>query len=721
MDLTNILDPLNDAQREAVLTSAQAALVLAGAGSGKTRVLVHRMAYLMQAHGVSPHSLLAVTFTNKAAGEMKNRVEHLLQQTTQGLWIGTFHGLCHRLLRRHAAEAGLPEAFQILDSDDQLRIVRRTLKALNLDEAHWNPKQVQWYINGLKEEGQRARDVPDSFDPYGRQLQQIYQTYEETCRKSGLVDFAELLLAGYELLRDRPVLLEHYSRRFHQILVDEFQDTNGIQYLWLRQLTAGRQNLFAVGDDDQSIYGWRGARVENLHSFRHDYPSHAMVRLEQNYRSTGMILNAANSLIANNSGRLGKTLWTPQGLGEPLRAYAAFNDADEAQFVVERIQAALDEGVEPTELAVLYRSNAQSRQFEERLMARRIPYRVYGGLRFFERAEIKNALAYLRLLSNPNDDSSLERVINFPARGIGDRTVEALRETARDHGGSLWEAVQRLPASGRSANALRQFAALLETLRQEAAALPLAEQVKKAIEHSGLLAHYHNERGSEGEARVDNLKELVTAARQFALEEVEAEGYSPLDAFLAHAALEAGDNQAEGWQTAVQLMTLHSAKGLEFRRVFLVGLEEGLFPSMQSLEDPVKLEEERRLCYVGITRAREQLYVTYAESRRLYGRESYPRPSRFIGEIPGDCLEEVRLGGTVSRPTAARTTGGSTAQTVRDAASEFPLGQRVRHGKWGDGVVLRQQGEGANLQVQINFEQNGIKWLMAAYAKLQML
>ena len=718
MDITPLIDPLNPAQRQAVTAPPTAMLVLAGAGSGKTRVLVHRIAWLMQVEAVSPNSILAVTFTNKAAREMRGRIEQLLNFSAGPMWMGTFHGLAHRLLRRHAQEAGLPETFQILDADDQQRLIKRILRTLELDEARWPPRQILWYINAHKDEGRRARHLPEAYDPTERQLQRIYRSYEEHCERSGLVDFAELLLRAHEFLRDNPEPLAHYQRRFRHVLVDEFQDTNSIQYAWLSLLTRDRDNLFVVGDDDQSIYGWRGAKIENLFKFQKDYPNHQLIRLEQNYRSSGNILGAANALIARNEGRLGKNLWTEDGAGEPIAVYAAFNEQDEAYFVVERIRQWYQAGNPRAQAAILYRSNAQSRQFEEKLVAMGIPYRVYGGLRFFERQEIKDALAYLRLLSNRADDPSFERVINTPTRGIGARTLDTIRELARDRQTSLWQAAvlltqnQDLPARARSM--LTLFVELIETLAEKISGQPLHDQARLAIERSGLIEHYRKEKGEQAETRLENLEELVNAARQYENEPLpEEENLSRLDHFLAHAALEAGDNQGDAFEDCVQLMSLHSAKGLEFELVFMVGMEEGLFPSMQSLEDPGRLEEERRLCYVGITRARIKLYMTYAESRRLYGKESYPRPSRFLREIPKEHLEEVRLRAQVSRPVSSSSVPHSTSP-----ASPFRLGQRVGHAKFGEGVVLQIEGEGAQTRVQVNFSQAGSKWLMLAYANL---
>ncbi|MFM8341415.1 MAG: DNA helicase II [Methylomonas sp.] len=722
MDVSSIISPLNDAQRLAVSAPMQAMLVLAGAGSGKTRVLVHRIAWHLKINHIAPHNILAVTFTNKAASEMRQRVEELLNISARSMWIGTFHGLAHRLLRQHAKQAKLPETFQVMDSDDQLRIIKRLLKSLNIDDTKWPPKQVQGFINGQKEEGIRARHMSDNGDFYYRQMWQVYKAYEELCDRSGLVDFAELLLRAHELLRDNEDLLSFYRERFQQVHVDEFQDTNTIQYAWLRLLTEGNNNLFVVGDDDQSIYGWRGAKIENIFNFQKHYPEHQVVRLEQNYRSSGHILKAANHLIAHNDSRMGKELWTDAGDGLPLSLYAAFNEQDEAYFVVEKIrQWVKDDGLR-SDVAILYRSNAQSRQFEERLMTTGTPYRVYGGLRFFERMEIKNALAYLRLSANPHDDASFERIVNTPTRGIGAKTLDDMRILARDNAVSLWQASltllqeNRLPP--RASSALQAFLNLINKLSQETANhQALFESVKYVIEASGLIELYKKEKQDKGETRVENLEELVNAAKLFDYDSNNPENLSELDLFLTHAALEAGEMQGDADEDCVQLMTLHSAKGLEFKVVFMVGVEEGLFPSQQSFEDPGRLQEERRLCYVGITRAMQQLYISYAESRRLYGKDNYPRPSRFIKEIPPEAIQEIRIRANVTRPVAS--TPSFNSGPVSN--SRYKLGQAVRHEKFGDGVVLQTEGEGAQERVQINFRNAGIKWLMLAYAKLDLI
>jgi len=719
MDVSRILDPLNDAQRQAVCAPAGNVLVLAGAGSGKTRVLVHRIAWLLAAEGVSPYGILAVTFTNKAAGEMRGRIEQLLGIPASGLWVGTFHGIAHRLLRAHWKEADLPQGFQIMDSEDQQRAIRRLIREMGLDETQWAPREVQWYINARKDEGLRPEHLQHHNDVYLRHMIEIYQAYEAMCQRNGVVDFAELLLRAHELWLKRPELLRHYQQRFQHILVDEFQDTNTIQYAWIRMLAGQNGHVFAVGDDDQSIYGWRGARVENIHQFAKDFSNTQVFRLEQNYRSSGNILAAANALIANNSGRLGKNLWTTDREGALIRLYSAFNELDEANYVVEHIQGWLDQGGSRSECALLYRSNAQSRVLEEALLRHGVPYRVYGGLRFFERQEIKDALAYLRLIANRHDAASLERVFNVPTRGIGNRTMDAVREEARATDVSLWTAIQRIieekSLPSRAISALSNFVSLIEELALATQGLTLQEQIEHTIHNSGLLAHYEKEKGEKGRARIENLEELISAGRSFVLEDnEETAGMDELAAFLAHAALEAGEQQANEWDDCVQLMTLHSAKGLEFKQVFMCGMEEGLFPHRLSSDDPTRLEEERRLCYVGMTRAMEQLTLCYAEKRRLYGEETYSRPSRFVSEIPVELLEEVRMQGVVH---AASTLFGE-AEDLADDSDSLKLGQRVFHQKFGEGIVLNYEGQGRHARVQVNFESAGSKWLVMEYANL---
>jgi len=724
MDVTPILEALNDAQRQAVTAPAKPLLVIAGAGSGKTRVLVHRAAWLIDVEGISPQSLLAVTFTNKAAAEMRQRIESLLDLPVAHLWVGTFHGLAHRILRRHWREAGLPQSFQIIDADDQLRIIKRLLKGLEIDDDKWTPRRVQYFINAQKDEGLRAQHLDDEGDTNRAQFISLYQGYQEICDRGGLVDFAELLLRAHEVWRDNADLLQHYQRRFRHLLVDEFQDTNAIQYAWLR-LLAGKEGIpFVVGDDDQSIYRWRGARVEHINQFQKDFPGASVVKLEQNYRSTVTILDAANAVINNNTSRMGKKLWTEGAEGEPIRIYSAYNERDEADFIVGKLRDWSDQGNARADAAVLYRSNAQSRVLEESLINARLPYRVYGGLRFFERAEIKDALAYLRLISNRDDDSSFERIVNRPTRGIGARTLEAMRSYARANSCSMWRAAGAVASgdlAGRAATAVVVFLNLITTLANDTEGLDLQEQADHVIHASGLVEFFKKEKGERGETRVENLEELVSAARSFSPDP--EEDMSPLDAFLSHAALEAGEGQAREWEDCVQLMTMHSAKGLEFPLVFLSGMEDGLFPHQRSIADAQGLEEERRLCYVGITRAKQTLYVTYAEQRRLHGMDNFAHPSRFIGEIPVELVEEVRPRVQVSRPLSPRSrAAGRTAGGVAPGAEMgVRLGQRVKHGKFGDGVILNCEGQGAHARVEVNFETAGTKWLVLSYANLNLM
>ncbi|WP_439860373.1 DNA helicase II [Pseudomonas sp. MBLB4136] len=726
-DLSLLLNSLNDAQRQAVAAGLGRQLVLAGAGSGKTRVLVHRIAWLIQVERASPHSILSVTFTNKAAAEMRARIEQMLGMNPAGMWVGTFHGLAHRLLRAHWQEAGLAENFQILDSDDQQRLVKRVIRELGLDEQRWPARQAQWFINGQKDEGLRPNNIQPGGDLFLATMLKIYEAYEAACARAGVIDFSELLLRALDLWRDKPGLLEHYQRRFRHILVDEFQDTNAVQYAWLRLLAKGGDSLMVVGDDDQSIYGWRGARIENIQQFSDDFKDAEVIRLEQNYRSSAGILKAANALIANNQGRLGKELWTEGGDGEPISLYAAFNEHDEARYVVETIEDALrKDGLKRSEIAILYRSNAQSRVLEEALLREKIPYRIYGGQRFFERAEIKNAMAYLRLLDGRGNDAALERVINVPARGIGEKTVEAIREYARAHEVSMWEAIRLMVAAkalpGRASGALAGFIELIENLAAKVLSMPLHLMTQTVIEQSGLIAYHKAEKGEKAQARIENLEELVSAARAF--DNDEDDELSPLQAFLSHASLEAGDTQAAENEDSIQLMTLHSAKGLEFPQVFLVGMEEGLFPHKMSLEEPGRLEEERRLAYVGITRAMHKLVITYAETRRLYGSETYNKVSRFVREIPPQLIQEVRLSNSVSRPLGASSRNMSGASMFAGSAvpdTAFSLGQRVQHSLFGEGTILNFEGAGAQARVQVNFENEGSKWLMLSYAKLQAL
>ena len=656
---------------------------------------------------------------------MRGRVETLLEANLSGMWVGTFHSIAHRMLRAHWQQANLPQAFQILDSEDQFRLVKRIMKGLELDESKWPSKQAQWFINARKDEGLRAHQIQDNGDLTTRQFARIYSAYESACERAGVVDFAELLLRSLELLKNNQDILMHYHHRFQHVLVDEFQDTNSIQYDWLKVIAGKRAPIFAVGDDDQSIYGWRGAKIENIFSFSKDNKDTQTFRLEQNYRSTSTILSAANELISNNQGRLGKKLWTEGNEGTPIQLYAAYNEHDEARFVIERIREWVNqEGRKHSEAAILYRSNSQSRVFEENLISQQIPYRIYGGLRFFERAEVKDALAYLRLISNRVDDPSFERIVNHPPRGIGDRTLQVIRDHARSQSLPLWDSTKAVLATGqlaaRASGALQQFIALIEKLSDESKPLELHDQIEQIISGSGLQMHFEKDRSEKGQSRVENLGELIEAARGFRYESEEGEDLSPTEAFLSTAALESGEGQASKWEDCVQLMTLHSAKGLEFPLVFLVGMEEGLFPSSMSMDEPGRVEEERRLCYVGITRARENLMMCYAESRRLYGNENYNAPSRCINELPAELMVEVRprahVTQTIHRP--------EPMQKVKKRISGdndndgLNIGQRVSHKKFGEGVIIDLEGQGKSARVQVKFESSGSKWLVVAYANL---
>ncbi len=727
MDVSHLLDGLNPAQREAVSAAPGHYLVLAGAGSGKTRVLTHRIAWLHEVFGVPMHGILAVTFTNKAAGEMRARIGAQLGGEPRGMWIGTFHGIAHRLLRLHWQEAKLPESFQVLDSDDQQRLVKRVVQALEIDDSRFPPRQIAWWINAQKDEGRRPQHIqPAANDEWSDVMLRVYAEYQARCERAGLVDFAELLLRAHELLRDTPALLAHYRHRFGQLLVDEFQDTNAIQYGFVRLLAGDSGQVFVVGDDDQAIYGWRGAKVENVQRFLRDFPGAVTLKLEQNYRSSANILNAANAVIAHNDDRLGKQLWTDAGEGEPIDLYAAYNEIDEARYAIERIAHWVRDGGSYGEAAILYRSNAQSRAFEEALLAAQIPYRVYGGMRFFERAEIKDALAYLRLVANRDDDAAFERAVNTPTRGIGERTLDEVRRCAREHGVSLWRAVQRVCTetvlAARARNALATFETLIDALAAETAEMPLQEKIDHVLARSGLRVHYENESRGSLDSRTDNLDELVSVASRFRRgDDEEAAALTELVAFLSYAALEAGEGQAQAGADGVQLMTLHSAKGLEFPLVFLVGLEEGLFPNMRSAEEPGRMAEERRLAYVGITRARQQLVLSHAESRRIHGSDMYGLPSRFLREIPKPLLREIRPKPQVARGGYATQSNRFTPRDRGHAAIEAPairLGANVRHPTFGTGFVTDVEGSGAHARVQVNFEDAGSKWLVLAYANL---
>ncbi len=729
---------LNAEQLEAVTLPHQSALILAGAGSGKTRVLTTRMAWLIQTGQVNPMSLLAVTFTNKAAKEMMTRLSAMLPINTRGMWVGTFHGLCNRMLRAHYREAGLPQMFQILDTQDQLALVKRLMRGLNIDEERYPPRQVQWFIAAQKEEGKRA-DKVEPYDDFSRRMVDVYAEYDRQCQREGVVDFAELLLRSYELLARNDHLREHYAGRFRHILVDEFQDTNRLQYRWL-QLLAGQHNaIFAVGDDDQSIYGWRGASTANMQDLQRDFHVEKVIKLEQNYRSHGNILDAANALIGHNRKRLGKSLWTADAKGEPLRVFEAATDYEEAAYVVDEVRSLRNEGTALADIAVLYRSNAQSRVIEHALFTAGMPYRVYGGLRFFERQEIKHSLAYLRLVANQEDDGALLRIINFPTRGIGNRSLEQLQAMAKEAGMSLWAAACANTLSGKAATSIAAFVKLIEAMRSATAGLQLPEVISHVVEHSGLKAHYRSEK--EGADRIENLDELINAAAVFVDERatwVPAEGapveeeMDELTAFLAHAALEAGEHQALAGADALQLMTVHSAKGLEFHAVFVTGLEEGLFPHENSMTEADGVEEERRLMYVALTRARRRLYLLLAQSRMLHGQTRYNVPSRFFQELPEALLQRVnhvRQASTSNSayarqlspsygPARAGTRGASTAPVMPSHNSPWRIGQAVTHAKFGAGVIVNAEGGGNDARVQVNFRDSGLKWLMLEYAKL---
>ena len=722
MDVSELLDDLNKPQREAVTAPLGHARILAGAGSGKTRVLIHRISWLIQVENLSPANILAVTFTNKAAKEMRTKIEDTLAYPLGGMWVGTFHGLAHRLLRAHWKDADLPQNFQILDSDDQLRMLKRIIRTMELDEAQWPAKQVQWYINGNKDEGLRSQHIQAGNDKYSQIMLEIYHTYENACQRAGVIDFGEILLRSHELWLKRPDILASYQQRFQQILVDEFQDTNAIQYAWLRLLTGDTGNLFIVGDDDQSIYGWRGARIENIQKFHLDYDDASNIRLEQNYRSTGNILSAANAVIANNSNRLGKELWTEDDQGELIQLYQAYNERDESAYLVQQVKDWVETSGKRADCAVLYRSNAQSRAIEEALMQNNMPYRVYGGLRFFDRAEIKDVLAYMRLIANRNDDAAFERVVNTPTRGIGAATLTQLRHTAREQNQTMWQAcIDLLQAkffTARAGNALTGFLTLIDSLTPKDDSISLSELTTLVIDESGLRAHFTKDKTEKGQGRVENIDELINATSTFEKPD-EADGMPLLDAFLSHAALEAGENQADQWEDCVQLMTLHSAKGLEFPLVFIVGLEEGLFPGQKSSDDPSRLAEERRLCYVGMTRARQKLYLSHTESRFLYGQEMSPTPSRFLTEIPKEHIHHIRARKNVISSGSTNFIAPKHGKTINETG--FNPGQDVHHHKFGSGTVIDTEGAGKSARVQVNFKHAGTKWLVLAYAKLEQI
>ena len=722
MDVSNILNELNDRQRDAVTSEAPSLLVLAGAGSGKTRVLVHRVAWIVEAMQSNPNSVMAVTFTNKAANEMKSRIQELLQSPLADLWCGTFHGLAHRTLKRFYKEANLISTFTVLDAEDQLRVIKRICKDNNLEESSWPAKQIQWQINSWKDAGKRPKNVDDNKDFYAETVKKIYSQYDEICKKDSLVDFAELLLKSYELLKSNKKVRNFFHLRFRHILIDEFQDTNVIQYAWLNEVASKEASITAVGDDDQSIYGWRGAKVGHLEDFKTKHKHNETIRLEQNYRSTSIILNAANALIENNQARLGKNLWTESNEGEQITLYQAFNEQDEARFVAEIIKSWMDGGELFSDSAVIYRSNAQSRAIEEALLRANIPYRIYGGLRFYDRLEIKNAISYLRIIFNPHDNPAFERSVANPTRGVGAKTLAKIRSLANKHNISYIQASSKMidenVISGRGANGLKKFLEIILGLCGKIDDISLSEIVGSILEQSGLIQFHEKEPGEKGKTRKENLEELLSAAKNFEMSFSDDKTNREItEQFLSNVSLDAGDRQADEFDDAVQLMTLHSAKGLEFPLVFMTGLEETLFPHGRSMESPDQLEEERRLCYVGITRAMKKLYLTYAESRRLHGNDIFNPPSRFIKEIPSECIMEIRPKASVTMPYSRNE---SKPMDFEDQIG-IALGQKVQHPKFGQGIVLNYEGAGESARVQVNFESAGTKWLVLSFANLEVI
>ena len=722
MDVSNILNELNDRQRDAVTSEAPSLLVLAGAGSGKTRVLVHRVAWIVEAMQSNPNSVMAVTFTNKAANEMKSRIQELLQSPLADLWCGTFHGLAHRTLKRFYKEANLISTFTVLDAEDQLRVIKRICKDNNLEESSWPAKQIQWQINSWKDAGKRPKNIDDNKDFYAETVKKIYSQYDEICKKDSLVDFAELLLKSYELLKANKKVRDFFHLRFRHILIDEFQDTNVIQYAWLNEVASKEASITAVGDDDQSIYGWRGAKVGHLEDFKAKHKHNETIRLEQNYRSTSIILNAANALIENNQARLGKNLWTESNEGEQITLYQAFNEQDEARFVAEIIKSWMDGGELFSDSAVIYRSNAQSRAIEEALLRANIPYRIYGGLRFYDRLEIKNAISYLRIIFNPHDNPAFERSVANPTRGVGAKTLAKIRSLANKHNISYIQASSKMIdenlISGRGANGLKKFLEIILGLCGKIDDISLSEIVGSILEQSGLIQFHEKEPGEKGKTRKENLEELLSAAKNFEMSFSDDKTNREItEQFLSNVSLDAGDRQADEFDDAVQLMTLHSAKGLEFPLVFMTGLEETLFPHGRSMESPDQLEEERRLCYVGITRAMKKLYLTYAESRRLHGNDIFNPPSRFIKEIPSECIMEIRPKASVTMPYSRNE---SKPMDFEDQIG-IALGQKVQHPKFGQGIVLNYEGAGESARVQVNFESAGTKWLVLSFANLEVI
>ena len=724
MDVSHILDNLNDDQRNAVTSEKQHLLVLAGAGSGKTRVLVHKVAWEVEALGKNPSSIMAVTFTNKAANEMRSRIETLLQSQIFDSWVGTFHGLSHKLLKRFHKEADLSSGFTILDSDDQLRIIKRISKEFNLDEATWPARQSQWQINSWKDEGIRSSKVNEDGDFYTETVNKIYKEYEETCNRDDLVDFGELILKSYEVIKKSPSVKTFFESRFESVLIDEFQDTNTIQYKWLQEIASAKTKITAVGDDDQSIYGWRGAKVEHVNSFTEDYNNTEVIRLEQNYRSTSVILNAANSLIDNNKDRLGKNLWTEKIEGENIILYQAYNEQDEARYVADVLKDWMHKGGAYEETAILYRSNAQSRAIEEALLRISIPYRIYGGLRFYERLEIKNAIAYLKVIFNNNDNPSFERSVSNPTRGVGEKTLNKIRQTSKKYNISYIKASAKLidegNISGRGGAGLKDYLEFVAGCKNFIEENTLSELMELIIKETGLYAYHGKEAGEKGKTRTENLEELITATKNFEQSIKEEITNSQIaERYLDIISLDSGDRQASEHDDAAQLMTMHSAKGLEFKLVILTGLEESLFPHGRSMESSSQLEEERRLCYVAITRAMEKLYITHAESRRLHGTDTFNPPSRFLKEIPKDLIDEIRPRAQTNIPYNRKDFNETKIEFEMDIG--ISLGQKVRHKKFGEGIVLNYEGSGESARVQVNFEDSGTKWLVMSYANLEKM
>ena len=719
MDVSYILDDLNSPQREAVSDESKHSLILAGAGSGKTRVITHKVAWLCKVHNLNPMSLLTVTFTNKAAKEMRGRIENILGEQLNQMWCGTFHSLFHRMLRRHSEEAGLNKSFSILDAEDQNRVIKRVIKSLDLDDATWQPSQAQWFINNQKEEARRKPKIKSNASFIEEKMVDIMNEYQNVCDQEGLVDFSEILLRSYELLTNNKEILEYYQNRFEHILVDEFQDTNEIQYLLLKKLLGKNSFMTVVGDDDQSIYSWRGAKSSNIKRFQKDFKGVKTIKLEQNYRSTKNILSSANAVISNNPERLGKKLWSENKEGEPLKIYRSFNERDEASFIVDIIKNWTDEGRSLSDVAILYRSNAQSRVLEDSILRAELPYRIYGGVRFYERMEIKNALAYAKLLLDSNNDAAFERIVNVPSRGIGAKTTDNVRQYARAESTSLWDAAKLISQGDekKSSKAITSFIEKIELLKTEIEGKNLGEIFEQILESTNLKEFHAKEPGEKGRSRKENLEELISAASGFyPVGEDADDERNELELFLDQASLDAGENQAKADEDAIQMMTLHSAKGLEFPLVFISGCEEGLFPHKRSLEDPRQLAEERRLCYVGITRAMERLYLTHAEVRNMYGMESFSPISRFIKEIPDEFKYEIRMSSEKPKTSGfvPKIVGGTEFN-----GEEFSLGDLVSHDVFGEGIILNYEGEGANARVEVNFSKEGIKWLVLSFAKLK--